>query len=121
PLCSGVHIQSLNHTSATFQTGSYKKEGGINVLSGPELDAANDYFDQLESYGAFVVRNGELESWLPELDVKGHGPKWLIPMFEKMGEDPNSPSYIQPTESDVWEFVDKIAKWLKNPSRKGLS
>ncbi|WP_408871729.1 transposase [Gluconacetobacter diazotrophicus] len=22
PLCSGVHIQSLNHTSATFQTGS---------------------------------------------------------------------------------------------------
>lgn len=64
----------------------YSRNGGIKLISGDNLDAANTYFDQLENYGTFLVRNGELESWLENLGVKGHGPKWLIPVFEKMGK-----------------------------------
>lgn len=100
---------------------AYKTEGGIKVLTATDIEGANDYFDKLDSYGTFVVRGGELESWLAPLGIKRHGPKWLIPMFEKMGEDPNSSDYIHPTEGDVWAFIDKVSNWLTDPNRKGLS
>jgi hypothetical protein len=34
----------------------------------------------------FVVPNGELESWLKSLKARGHGPSWLVEVFEKMGD-----------------------------------
>ena len=77
-------------------------------------------FDRLENYGLFVVRRGEMESWLPELGAQGHGPDWLIGMFEKMGEDPDSNSYLKPSENDVWQFIANIKRWLANPDRKGI-
>lgn len=98
----------------------YKVDGGIRVLAEADKAAADDYFDQLDTYGAFVVREGELESWLKPLGIPGHGPTWLVPMFERMGEDPASPSYISPSEDDVWMFVDKVARWLLHPQRKGI-
>ena len=99
---------------------NYKKNGGIDVLSKAENDAASDYFDQLDAYGAFVVRKGELESWLRQIGIGGHGPSWLVPMFEALGEDPNSCSYVHPAEDDVWAFLDGVSKWLLDPRRKGI-
>jgi energy-coupling factor transporter ATP-binding protein EcfA2 len=98
----------------------YKTEGGVGVLTSADRPAADDYFDQLDAYGAFVVRGGELESWLKPLGATGHGPSWLIPMFEKMGEDPSLQGYLRPAQNDVWQFIDGVAAWLLNPQRKGI-
>lgn len=99
---------------------NFKTQGGIDLLSGSDRQAATDYLDTLKAYGAFVVPGGELEHWLQELGVHGHGPGWLIPMFERLGEDLADPNYVQPGTADVWGFIDEVRAWLQNPSRKGI-
>lgn len=97
-----------------------KRDGGINLLSPADKEAANNLLNQLNEYGLFVVRAGELESWLKHLGASGHGPNWLIEVFEKMGEDPDSNSYLLPTDNDVWAFIGKIKAWLIEPNKKGI-
>jgi len=86
----------------------FKRAGGIEVLDQPDREACNYLFDRLGEYGVFVIRKGELESWLFSLGAKGHGPSWLIDVFEKMGDDPNSETYIRPTDDDVWSFIESV-------------
>jgi hypothetical protein len=97
-----------------------KRDGGIAILPSAEKEAAENLFAQLADYGIFVVPGGELESWLKPLGVPGHGPSWLVYMFEKMGEDPNTESYLKPGTDDVWVFISRIRAWLLNPNRKGI-
>jgi ABC-type cobalamin/Fe3+-siderophores transport system ATPase subunit len=97
-----------------------KRDGGVEILSDGDKEAANNLFDKLAEYGIFVVRGGELESWLPNLGATGHGPAWLIAIFEKMGEDPESLDYLKPSNDDVWLFIGEIKKWFTNPTRKGI-
>ncbi|MDO8140145.1 MAG: hypothetical protein Q6358_01480, partial [Candidatus Brocadiales bacterium] len=97
-----------------------KREGGIDILGGSDREAANNLFDRLSEYGLFVVRRGELESWIPCLGATGHGPSWLISVFEKMGEDPATVGYLKPSTDDVWKFLADIKKWLTNARRKGI-
>jgi predicted ATPase len=97
-----------------------KRNGGIQIFQGEDREALQNFFDKLADYGLFVVPNGELESWLTSLNASGHGPNWLVEIFEKMGEDPNSDSYLKPKDNDVWKFIDSIAKWFFNPRRKGI-
>lgn len=113
---------SRNHIKAKFDIKGvdFKRNGGIGVLDKGDQEACNNLFDRLEEYGIFVVRNGELESWLKTLGATGHSPKWLIEIFEKMGEDTNSPSYVKPSTGDVWDFMKDIKKWFSNPNRKGI-
>ena len=98
---------------------NFKTQGGVNVLEGDDKEACNNLFDQLDKYGIFAVRNGELESWLKNLGAVGHGPDWLIDMFEKIGEDPTSVNYVKPSNDDVWKFLAAIKEWFTNPTRKG--
>jgi predicted ATPase len=97
-----------------------KRDGGIEILSTQDKAAANNLFDTLAEYGTFVVRKGELESWLLNLNATGHGPNWLIDIFEKMGEDPESSDYLKPSTDDVWSFIGEIKRWFDNPDRKGI-
>lgn len=97
-----------------------KRNGGINILKDENKSAAEDLLEQMSNYGIFVVPNGELESWLSFLDVNGHGPTWLVEMFEKMGEISEHPDYILPTDDDVWAFIHKMKLWLFNSNRKGI-
>ncbi len=97
-----------------------KKNGGVDILSGSDKEAANNLFDQLADYGLFAVRKGELESWLSHLGATGHGSNWLINIFEKMGEDPDSSNYLRPSDDDVWKFCGEIKRWFENPKRKGI-
>jgi hypothetical protein len=97
-----------------------KTEGGVKLLPTDSAAGARDLFAQLSKCGLFVVENGELESWLTKFEVSGHGPQWLVSMFEKMGDDPKSSQYAQPTEDDVWRFMSQIKKWLVNPHRNGI-
>ena len=97
-----------------------KRNGGIKILDPDDKQAAIDLFDQLDAYGLFIVRGGELESWLECLNASGHGPSWLIEIFEKMGDDPESPTYVKPSDDDVWQFIGKIKNWLFDSNRKGI-
>jgi ABC-type cobalamin/Fe3+-siderophores transport system ATPase subunit len=130
-LLNAISIPSLSHQSLSTLRGKVKerceqsgkdmkKDGGISILGEEDRQSANDMFDQLQSYGLFVVRDGELEAWLKSLGGTGHGPFWLIQMFEKMGEDPEDMNYIKPEKGDVWDFIASIGKWLADPKRKGI-
>jgi hypothetical protein len=41
-----------------------KTDGGVDALPQEEKEAANNLFNQLEEYGIFTVRTGEVEHWL---------------------------------------------------------
>ena len=97
-----------------------KKDGGVNALPHEESEAANNLFNQLEEYGIFTVRIGEVEHWLSNLNVNAHKSVWISQIFEKMGSDPQSPDYVKPDNDDVWEFMNRISKWMKNENRKGI-
>lgn len=97
-----------------------KRDGGVSILQGQDKEACKNLFGQLAQYGLFVVEGGELESWLRPLQASGHGPPWLVDMFEKMGEDPENADYIKPTEGDVWKFLSKVKDWLVDPLRLGI-
>jgi len=130
-LLTSVSVPEISHNGmATIRSSikmkcdasglDMKKNGGVKILDKDDARAANDLFDQLSEYGLFIVRGGELESWLKEVGATGHGSGWLIQMFEKMGEDPERDSYLKPGIDDVWEFILSIKKWLSNPRRKGI-
>ncbi|WP_369752342.1 ATP-dependent endonuclease [Flavobacterium sp. WC2409] len=113
---------SRGHLKSAFDAKgiNFKTNGGVDVLDNPDKEACNNLFDQLDEYGIFAVRNGELESWLKSLGTtSNHSPEWLIEIFEKLGEDPSSATYVKPTSGDIWEFIFKIKTWFTNPTRKG--
>ncbi len=98
----------------------FKREGGIAVLSGGDLSTANRLFDDLDRDGLFVVRHGELESWLPELGVSANKATWSMAMLEHLGSDPFSPDYILPGDGDVWDFMRKLVAWIGDEGRDGM-
>jgi hypothetical protein len=97
-----------------------KRDGGIALLDQGTRETAIEVFSQLARYGIFVVPGGEVESWLKHLGVSGHGPGWLIAMFEKMGVDPSSADYVHPSKDDVWLFLEQFGKWFEDPLRNGM-
>ena len=130
-LLTSADLPALSHNSlATMRaavkeamdaTGKdMKRDGGLQILQAADRQAAENLLLQLSDYGIFVVPGGELESWLQDLAVGGHGPSWLIEIFERMGEDPASANYIRPGSDDVWGFLGQVRGWLLNVSRKGI-
>lgn len=98
-----------------------KNDGGVNALPQTNRDAANELFDILDKYGIFVVRQGELESWLPFLGKRGYKTDWTVSTLDKLGSDPSSSAYVTPTAGDVWDFMNMIVSWIRDPSRKGVA
>ncbi len=97
-----------------------KRDGGVSLLNGADAEAAINLIQKLAEYGIFVVPSGELESWLGTLGIAGHGPKWLVDMFQRMGEDEADSEYVRPSENDVWSFLTAIRSWLLKKDRKGI-
>ncbi len=100
--------------------GDFKTCGGTKLLSGPDHEAAENLFDDLARYGLFVVRRGELEAWLSNLDVPRSKNSWLRSIFERMGADPSSSNYVRPAAGDVWDFMGEVGKWLADSNRHGI-
>jgi len=98
----------------------YKIKGGMEVLPETEKEAANNLCDELERYGLFIVRRGEVEAWLSSLDIPRSKHTWLRTIFEKMGSEPSDENYVRPTTGDVWDFVGSIKKWLIAPEKRGI-
>jgi ABC-type lipoprotein export system ATPase subunit len=98
----------------------FKIKGGIDLLAGADRESADNLFNQLDQYGLFVVRRGEVEAWLRQLNVpaKTHG--WRAAIFTAMGNDPSGILYVRPGKADVWDFIGSIAKWLTDPARRGI-
>ncbi|MBZ9916867.1 MULTISPECIES: ATP-dependent nuclease [unclassified Mesorhizobium] len=119
--------QGLRNTRQTVRgylnaaNPDYKRQGGIALLAGDELATAVAFFNQMETYGLFTVRSGELESWLPHLDCNRNKSVWLSEVFAALGSDPSLPAYVRPAQDDVWKFLRDIATWVSNPnlSRQG--
>ena len=116
-----LHNQRKSLYDKFNQTGKkWKREGGIDLLENQDKEACSNFLDQLTKYGVFVVPGGELESWLTNLNGQGHGPDWLIDIFSKMGDNPNSEEYLSPNQGDIWDFIGEIKKWIEDPLRKGI-
>ena len=96
-----------------------KTDGGFDLLDKPDRLAADHLFDNLENFGIFPVRRGEVENWLPELNVPGKKTDWAVSMLERLGSDATEVDYVKPSSDDVWAFLDKIVAWIKNPARNG--
>ena len=127
----GAFIPNLNHqnfqnqrqvilNAFTNTNKNMKRDGGINILPPSDKEATENFLNQLRDYGVFVVKNGELESWLKFLNATGHGSNWLINIFELMGENPEDSTYLKPGDGDVWNFIGEINTWISNPNRKGI-
>jgi hypothetical protein len=97
-----------------------KRDGGIELLSDADRESALNLLRTLAGYGLFVVPHGELEAWLKNFNVTGHGPEWLIGMFERLGDDPADAQYARPGEGDVWGFLATMRTWFFDPERRGI-
>ncbi len=107
--------------SALQATGkNMKSDGGINILDLTDKLAAEQLFQNLEEYGVFPVRQGELESWLMDLGVPGKKTDWTVSMLERLGSDPANEHYIRPQSGDVWSYMENIVRWIQDPGRKGM-
>ncbi|WP_374628604.1 ATP-dependent endonuclease [Pannonibacter indicus] len=126
-----AHIPEAEHQSYSTRrisilnllqdsSADFKKDGGINTLKDQDLEAAKNLLQDLQKYGIFVVPNGELESWLSNLDICRTKSQWLQNIFSRMGSNPSSESYVTPTDGDVWDFIGAMSRWLKAPERKGI-
>lgn len=96
-----------------------KTQGGLELLAGPDRTAADLLFDSLETFGVFPVRRGEVENWLPSLNVPGKKTDWAVAMLERLGSDASDSQYVRPAVDDVWAFLEKIVFWIKNSARRG--
>ncbi len=115
-----IKLERTNVWSDLISDGKKpKSDGGIALLNGSAQEKAENLFDRLDQYGLFVLRNGEVEHWLPGLRVT-RSKKWLRNIFEALGSDPKAPSYVHPARDDVWAFLDKVAAWIKDKSRRGI-
>ncbi|MGF7232049.1 ATP-dependent nuclease [Arachidicoccus sp.] len=86
----GLHNQRTKILAAFNATRqNWKIAGGIDLLQQSDNEACSNFFNQLQEYGVFVIRKGELESWLRNLAAVGHGSNWLIDIFTKMGDNPD--------------------------------
>lgn len=127
----GAYVPKLSHSAlgtersallrAFEATGKdMKRDGGIKLLSGSDREACVNFLTKLADYGIFVVPSGEVESWLDAISVSRNKGTWLTTIFQAMGEDPSSASYLRPSPGDVWDFIGGIRAWVANPSRKGI-
>ncbi|MFN2472606.1 MAG: ATP-dependent endonuclease [Sphingomicrobium sp.] len=97
-----------------------KTDGGVDLLGSSDEAAANRLFDDLDSFGIFAVRRGELENWLAHLGVLGKKTDWTVAMLERLGSDPNHATYVKPAAGDVWAFMERIVRWITDSSRQGM-
>lgn len=114
-------FDQLAHVSTDGDKKDYKIRGGITLLESSQKEAAQKLLHDLREYGLFVVEEGEVEQWLPGLNITKSKHRWLHSIFDAMGSDAASPDYVLPAEGDVWDFIGTLAAWFNNKNRKGMS
>jgi hypothetical protein len=95
------------------------KLSGVNSLSAQDRARAQRFLDRLADYGLLLVPVGEMESWFREMGIPGHGSHWLVRFFSRIGRTPFDSDYLAPRADGVWDFIDRISRWIGNPDRLG--
>lgn len=113
-------LKSASPSNAAKPDDFFKTNGGISLLVKDDLETARNFCDDLDRYGMFLVRDGEVEAWLTHLGAPSKSNGWRAAIFEAMGSDPEKPSYLLPTNGDVWDFIGSVAKWMNDPQRRGI-
>ena len=90
-----------------------KTQGGVDAFPDEDRRAANELFDTLARYGIYVVRKGEMETWLRNLGVPGKKTDWTLAILE-IRCYPHEAGYICPAAGDVWAFMREIVGWVKD-------
>ncbi len=110
-------VELFSNTSKSQEKDAIK-DGGVKNLEGEDVNRLISFLEKLAKDGLFLVPVGELESWLSHLKVSGHGPVWLIKMFEQIGDQDEASNFLSPSENDVWKFIDDISAWISkyNPA-----
>ncbi|MDD2582007.1 MAG: AAA family ATPase [Desulfuromonadaceae bacterium] len=127
----GAFVPTLSHPALATERSALlkafeatgkdmKRDGGTQVLSPSDREACTNFFAKLSDYGIFVVPSGEIEAWLPSLSVGRNKATWLTTIFQVMGEDPSTSTYVRPSVGDVWDFIGGIRNWVASPTRKGI-
>ena len=70
--------------SLSERAEDFKRDEGINLLTGKDREAAENLLANLAEYGCFVVPKGEVEAWLEYLEIPKSKKNWLPQIFEKM-------------------------------------
>ncbi|WP_439577678.1 ATP-dependent nuclease [Elioraea sp.] len=99
---------------------SMKRSGDLEKLDVDIQAGARDLFDRLDEYGIFVVRRGQLEDWLPQLEVAGRGTDWTVEMLTRLGIPDGQEGHAPTGDDDVWAFIQKVAEWCANANRLGM-
>lgn len=112
------YFAKLFSTAQKSQEKILIKNGGVNNLKGEDVNRLLSFLEKLAKDGLFLVPIGELESWLSHFKVSGHGPAWLINMFELIGNQDEASNFLSPSENDIWKFLDDISAWISkyNPA-----
>jgi ABC-type cobalamin/Fe3+-siderophores transport system ATPase subunit len=106
-----------------FAPASWREEisqKGVSILNKSGQKAAREMVSQLSGFGLFVVPNGPLESWLVKYDIPGQKTEWLLNALERLGYNEKAKNYLKPGRGDVWGFVDRMSKWLREGTYKGM-
>lgn len=92
----------------------FEKQGLYNLPQNIR-NAAFKLLDEVKVFGLFIVPVGAVERWLQNLGIKVQKKeKWIIEVLD--GLDKHD---IKPSEDDVWQFMNDINEWIKNPNRLG--
>jgi len=96
------------------------KRKGLDFLTPTTRTKTSTLIESMAEYGIFIVPVGELECWLPSLGISERKSKWVRKVFERMGATADADNYLTPGDDEVWKFLDDVAKWIGNSSRKGM-
>lgn len=112
--------KALAEASTDDEKKDYKRRGGLKLLPVEKNKAAEVLLRVLRDHGLFVVPNGEVEAWLPQLGANKSKHRWLREIFASLGADASLEEYVQPSTGDVWDFIGGLNSWLKDPKRLGM-
>lgn len=71
--------------------------------------AATGLVVAMRQYGIFLVPVGVLEHWLSETGESVNKSEWVPEMLRRLQS-------VEPSNDDVWKFVDEIAAWVESPA-----
>jgi ABC-type cobalamin/Fe3+-siderophores transport system ATPase subunit len=94
------------------------KVKGIDALSSEDAKTVADFLADLAEYGIFVAPVGELENWMKQLGLTNKQ-TWVVDMLRRLGSAGEA-IYVEPGDGDVWEFVEDVARWARDPNRLGI-
>jgi len=94
------------------------KLNGIGALDTDQEVAVRTAMQELADVGVFMVEVGELEGWLQQLGCTNKQ-TWVTDVLQRLGT-PTDPAYVTPGPGDVWAFVERLAGWAEDPTRRGM-